>query len=103
RRAGLRGVPDAYRATIDSPGMLGPMPYWNYVDWAREWHDGVPAGAYDGHSATITLLYAYALQGAARLEADIGAPAIAGAYRKRAELAIAATRTRAWDDRRGLF
>lgn len=103
RLAGLRGVLDWYAAYIDSTGMLGPMPYWNYVDWAREWHDGVPPGALDGHSATITLLYAYALQRAADLEADVGVSAMAAAYRARAERAIAATRARAWDPARRLF
>jgi len=103
RLAGIRGVLDWYAAYIDSTGMLGPMPYWNYVDWAREWHDGVPPGALDGHSATITLLYAYALQRAAGLEADVGVPAMAAAYRARAERAIAATRARTWDPARQLF
>jgi hypothetical protein len=103
RLAGIRGVLDWYAASIDSTGMLGPMPYWNYVDWAREWHDGVPPDALDGHSATITLLYAYALQRAADLEADVGVPAMAAAYRARAERAITATRARAWDPARRLF
>ena len=53
--------------------MLGPMPYWNFVDWADRWPRGVPAGADDGHSATISLLYAYALDRAAELESDVGA------------------------------
>lgn len=103
RLAGIRGILDWYGAHIDGTGMLGPMPYWNYVDWAREWRDGAPPGAYDGHSATITLLYAYALQQAAQLEADIGIRAMATEYRRRAELAISATRARAWDAQRGLF
>jgi hypothetical protein len=83
--------------------MLGPMPYWNYVDWAREWRNGVPAGANDGHSATITLLYAYALQHAASLEADVGVPGMAVAYRARAARLLAATRARAWHPARRLF
>ncbi|HTI62669.1 MAG TPA: family 78 glycoside hydrolase catalytic domain, partial [Gemmatimonadaceae bacterium] len=103
RLAGIRGVLDWYAAHVDDTGMLGPMPYWNYVDWAREWPGGTPPGAIDGHSATITLLYAYALQRAARLEADVGVPSMASAYRRRAEALIAATRARAWDARRGLF
>ena len=103
RLAGIRGVLDWYATYIDSTGMLGPMPYWNYVDWAREFHDGVPAGALDGHSATITLLYAYALQRAADLETDVGVPAMAAAYRARASKATAATRAHAWDEARRLF
>src|SRR5512146_1119456 len=83
--------------------MLGPMPYWNYVDWARAWPGGTPPGALDGHSTTITLLYAFALQRAAGLEADVGVPAMASEYRRRAEALIAAARDRAWDATRGLF
>ncbi len=101
--AGIRGVLDWYAAHVDGTGMLGPMPYWNYVDWAREWDEGVPPGARDGHSATITLLYAYALERAAELEADVGVPATAAEYRRRARTLIAATRARAWDGARGLF
>ena len=103
RLAGIRGVLDWYAAHVDTTGMLAPMPYWNYVDWAREWPGGTPPGAIDGHSATITLLYAYALQRAARLEADVGIAAMAAAYRRRADALIAATRKHAWDAARGLF
>ena len=103
RLAGIRGVLDWYAARVDSTGMLGAMPYWNYVDWAPEWQDGVPAGATDGHSATISLLYAYALQRAAALESEVGVPALGEAYRRRATAIIAATRARAWDARRALY
>jgi hypothetical protein len=103
RLAGIRAVLDWYAEQIDSTGMLGAMPYWNYVDWAREWDSGVPPGAIDGHSATITLLYAYALERAAELEADVGAPAMAAIYRARADAALAATRARAWNAARQLF
>jgi alpha-L-rhamnosidase len=103
RLAGIRGVLDWYAARIDSTGMLGPMPYWNYLDWASGWDGGVPPGAIDGHSAAITLLYAYALERAAELEDHIGVSAMATAYRRRASAAVAATHARAWDPRRGLF
>ena len=103
RLAGVRGVLDWYAARVDSTGMLGPMPYWSYVDWARGWQDGVPPGAHDGHSATISLLYAYALQRAAELETDGGVPAMATEYRRRANALISATRARAWDTQRQLF
>ena len=103
RLAGIRGVLDWYAGFVDSTGMLGAMPYWNYVDWARGWEDGVPAGANDGHSATITLLYAYALGRAAELEEDLGVAAMAAEYRRRANALVAATRARAWDARRQLF
>ena len=103
RLAGIRGILDWYARYVDNSGMLGPMPYWNYVDWAPEWESGVPPGAHDGHSATITLLYAYALRRAAILERDIGVSAMAAEYTRRADAAVTAVRRNAWDASRGLF
>ena len=103
RLAGIRGILDWYQRYVDRTGLLAPMPYWNYVDWARSWDGGVPPGAFTGHSATISFLYAYALQRAADLEGDVGVPAMATAYRRRADAVLAATRTRAWDSARRLF
>ena len=37
RLAGVRGILDWYGRRVDSTGMLGPMPYWNFVDWAERW------------------------------------------------------------------
>jgi alpha-L-rhamnosidase len=103
RLGGIRGILEWFGRYVDSTGVLGPMPYWNYVDWARGWDGGVPPGALSGHSATITLLYAYALERAASLEAACGIPALAAEYRRRAAAAIAATRAHAWDAGRRLF
>jgi alpha-L-rhamnosidase len=100
---GIRGILDWYGRRVDDTGMLGPMPYWNFVDWADRWRRGVPAGADTGHSATISLLYAYALDRAAALEADLGLRAVAQSYRARADSLRVATRKRAWDSTRNLF
>jgi len=97
RLAGIRGVLDWYGRMVDSTGMLGPMPHWNYVDWTPRWPSGVPPGANDGHSAAVSLLYAYALQDAAALEEDVGVPGLGRAYKARADLIIRATRARCWD------
>jgi GNAT superfamily N-acetyltransferase len=83
--------------------MLGPMPFWNYVDWTPRWDRGVPPHADVGHSATISLLYVYALDRAAELEQAIGMRGAAADYRARAQALRAAVRARAWDSARGLF
>ncbi|MEO8620559.1 MAG: alpha-L-rhamnosidase C-terminal domain-containing protein [bacterium] len=103
RLAGIRGILDWYGQRVDSTGMLGPMPYWNYVDWSRRWPRGVPPHANEGHSGTISLLYAYALQHAAQLEEDIGVAGMGRAYRARADSVIRATRAHTWDAKRQLF
>jgi len=103
RLAGVRGILDWYGRRVDATGMLGPMPYWNYVDWTPRWDRGVPPGADDGHSTAISLLYVYALERAAQLEEGGGRREAGGEYRARAEAVRAAVRARAWDAARGLF
>ena len=93
------------RVTWTSTGMLGPMPYWNYVDWTNPWPRGVPPGADNGHSATISLLYAYALQRAAELEEDVGSARCGRAtYRaRRAERARRGARAHVGRDAQDCF
>jgi hypothetical protein len=83
--------------------MLGAMPYWNYVDWTPRWDRGVPPRGDAGHSATISLLYVYALEKAAELEQALGMAGAARDYRARSDAVRAAVRARAWDSARGLF
>ena len=103
RLAGIRGILDWYARHVDSTGMLGPMPHWNYVDWTNPWPRGVPPGADDGHSTTISLLYVYALRRAAELEDAVGMHGAAAAYRSRADSVVASVRARAWNPTRVLF
>ncbi|HLI93652.1 MAG TPA: nucleoside hydrolase, partial [Puia sp.] len=64
----VRGVLDWFESHIDtSMGMLGPMPWWGFVDWADAFPGGDPPGANNGHSAVISLQYAYTLAQAAEL------------------------------------
>lgn len=103
RLPGVRGILEWYQRHVDSTGLLGPMPHWNYMDWTGPWPRGVPPRADAGHSTTISLLYAYALQRAAELEDAVGIPGASAAFRARAGAVLRAVRTRAWDRGRGLF
>ncbi|MES3035653.1 MAG: alpha-L-rhamnosidase N-terminal domain-containing protein [Gemmatimonadota bacterium] len=103
RLNGIRGVLDWYGRHVDSTGMLGAMPFWNYVDWTPRWPRGVPPAANLGHSGTISLLYAYALQKSAELEQQLGSPGLGANYRARADSIIRVTRAKTWDAGRRLF
>ena len=103
RLAGIRGILDWYARHVDSTGMLGAMPYWNYVDWTPRWDRGVPPRGDSGHSATISLLYVFALERAAELEQAVGMRGAAADYRARAQTVRGAVRARAWDSARDLF
>ncbi|MCW3849033.1 alpha-L-rhamnosidase N-terminal domain-containing protein [Sphingomonas sp. LB-2] len=100
---GTRGVLDWYAAHVDATGMLGPMEWWNFLDWSGAFDRGVPPGAENGHSTAITLQYVYALQMAVEMEDKVGEPGLARGYREQAARLIAAVRKLAWDPARGLF
>jgi hypothetical protein len=101
---GIRGVLAWYERHLDEgAGLLGRMPWWSFVDWAREWPLGVPPGVPDGHSTMVTLQLVYALQRAAALEDALGLAAEGAHDRALAETLKAAARAKAWDASRGLF
>ena len=52
---------------IDFTGTLGPLEWWNFVDWSDEFMVGAAPGADLGHSAIMSLSYVYALERAAEL------------------------------------
>ncbi len=64
----IEGVLTWYERNIDkSKNMLGPMKWWNFVDWVGPFDNGVAPGALDGNSSILTLQYVYTLKQAARL------------------------------------
>jgi hypothetical protein len=100
---GIRGVLSWFERHRDPSGMVGPLPWWPFVDWAADWPNGVPPGGAEGRSTVITLLYVYALQRAADIEQALGLGVEADHDRALADSAIAAVRRLAWDAEPGLF
>ncbi|MCP5111879.1 MAG: alpha-rhamnosidase [bacterium] len=82
---------------------LGPMPWWNYVDWVERWQRGIPPMAEDGSTAAIELQLLLAYQWATELEDALGLPEMASVYRVKAEELKASIYPRYWDGRRGLL
>jgi len=110
--ARLHGVEDVlawFEERLDvQTGLLGPLPYWTFVDWPEAWPwdnvksiGGVPPGAEEGGSAIVTLQYAIALDQAAELFRASGRTPQAKHYAKMADSLRKATLKRCWDaDRR---
>jgi len=98
---GIRGVVEWYEGYIDKNGMLGPMPWWNFVDWS--YPRGVPPGADDGHSSIITLQYIYVLNYAAEMAEAFGRTGEAAYYRRLSQGLKEATYRLCWDQDRQLI
>ena len=103
RMQGVRDVLDWFERHRDETGLLGPMPWWNYLDWAKSYPNGIPPGGGKGHSVAINLQFVMALQQAAEMEQALDRPDDAKRCRELAGRLIAALRAKAWDESRGLF
>ncbi len=98
---GVRGVVDWYAQYIDETGMVGAVPWWNFIDWA--WDRGVPPGADEGGSSIVALQFAYVLQYAAKMSEAFNRPSEALYYRKLFDTLTKAVYKNCWDEKRGLL
>ena len=99
---GARGVLDWFEARLAPSGLLGPLEWWNFVDWVPAWDDGVPPLEADGQSSILSLQFAAALREAADLESAFGIPERAEHYRAVRAKIIEGVRIKCWDRTRGL-
>jgi len=87
---GMLDVLEWHRSKIDlKTGMLGALPYWNFVDWPKEWpwvgydeDSGLPKGSRNGNSAIHTLQFAYATDKVVEIFDAFGMKKEAAEYRK---------------------
>jgi hypothetical protein len=106
---GIRNVLHWYRQQIDENGMLGPMAWWNFVDWSFGSLDsqrpigGTPPGAIDGNSSIITLQYVHALQMAVELFDAFGYQHQAKEYAQLSESLRRSSYEQCWSNERGLL
>jgi len=106
---GIRNVLYWYGQQIDENGMLGPMDWWNFVDWSfGPWDSqkplgGTPNGAIDGNSSIITLQYVHALQVASELFEAFGDQHQAGEYRQLSKSLLRSSFQLCWSDEKGLL
>jgi alpha-L-rhamnosidase len=101
---GVAAVLTWFEDKVDETGLVGPLPFWPFADWADEWGGGGMApGGKDGHSVLITLQFVYALQRAVELERSLGGEEEADRLQDMANTLLDAVRDQAWDADRGLF
>jgi hypothetical protein len=107
---GIRSVLEWFENRIDDKDMLGPLGWWNFVDWTDEWPwdntkriGGVPYGVAEGNSSNLTLQFAYALDLAAELFENFGNEDISFKYREISQRIKNATFQHCWDNNKGLL
>lgn len=100
---GVRAVLGFFDARRQANGSLRVLPWWNFVDWTKQWRNGVPPESAEGSSAPRDLQLLLAYGWAADLEDAVGSPALAAEYRRSEARLRETIRTAYWDARRKLF
>jgi hypothetical protein len=99
----VRGVISFYERHQRSDGTLDRMPWWNFVDWVREWPQGTPPAGPDGLAAPVNFQLLLALQWASRMESSLGMKPLAAAYEAAAQRLAAALERKYWNAARALY
>ena len=101
---GVRAVLEFYAPYQKANGSLRKMPWWNFVDWVKQWPGGAPPAEEDGSSsAPLDLQLALAYGWAADLEKAMGSAALGDEYRRSAEALKTTVAATDWDQSAGLF
>ena len=106
----VRSILEWYDLQVNDQGMLGKMPWWNFVDWTEEWAwnsvtraGGVPAEQADGNSSVLTSQYIYALQYAEELHRSFGHIHQADVYQKQRQNLLSGFNELCWDSKNKLY
>jgi alpha-L-rhamnosidase len=100
---GTRTVLDWFVRHQQENGMLGRLPWWNFIDWTDGFQGGVPPQDEQGASAPVTLQFVMALREAAELESAYGDEHRAGQYLLAATRAAQGVRRLCWNENFGLI
>jgi alpha-L-rhamnosidase len=100
---GTRAVLDWFLRRQRPDGLLGKIEWWPFVDWGRDFKDGMPPQDENGGSSVLTLQFIEALRYAAGLEDAYGDPHVAQDYRRAADRAAQGIRKNCWNQQYGLL
>jgi hypothetical protein len=100
---GVRAVLSFFAARQQSDGSLGVVPWWNFIDWTKQWAGGVPRPGASGSSAPIDLQFTLAYLWAADLEDALGSKTLAAENRRMADRLRASLFELYWDPGRRMI
>lgn len=100
---GVRAILAFYERYERPDGLLGEMPWWNYVDWVDSWRSGRPPSEPGLMPASIQLQWLLAFQYARDLERGAGRPAEARRCAERENQLKTRIQTTFWDEKQRLY
>ncbi|MDQ3651686.1 MAG: alpha-L-rhamnosidase N-terminal domain-containing protein [Acidobacteriota bacterium] len=100
---GVRAVLTFFAAHQSERRVLGQLPWWNFIDWTKDWKGGVPPIGPEGSSAPVNLQLLLAYDWATEMEESLGSKALAAEHRQSAKNLRAAIQETYWDATRKLY
>ncbi len=94
---------EAFEPYREASGLIGPTPYWHFVDWVPAWFVGVPTGGDRAPITVTSLMYTAALRAAAEVADAVGRPGLSSDYRTRAAEMSEIVKKNCYDKEVGLF
>ena len=103
-RPDIDRILDYYDGKRDETGLVGSIGFWPFIDWQDDWKEtgGVSPAYFEGPSAIINLMYAYALECGAKLYEATGRPGTAEEYRQRREDILSKVKELCFDPDQGM-
>jgi len=94
---------EAFESYMTEEGLIGPTPYWAFVDWVPSWMRGVPSGGNTDPLTVTNLMYAAALRSAYEICEASGKKTRAAEYLSRANAMVERVNSLCYDDEAGLY
>ncbi len=103
-RPDIDRILDYYDGKRDETGLVGRIEPWAFLDWQDHWKEtsGVTPAYFEGPSAIINLMYAYALECGAKLYEATDRPGTAEEYRQRREAVLRKVKELCFDTEKGM-
>jgi len=99
----ISGILYWFENQLREDNLLGPMPWWSYVDTAPGFKMASPPGFKEGGSVVLTLQYIYAIQEALVLFREYGKDHLIPHFQALSERMKTSVLEKAWDPNRGLI
>ncbi|WP_114749302.1 alpha-L-rhamnosidase-related protein [Pleomorphovibrio marinus] len=99
----VAGILFWFENKLNEDFLLGPMPWWSYVDVVDGWEMASPPGFKEGGSIVLSLQFLYALQEANALFEYFGENHLKAHFVQLAQKIKAACLEKGWDEERGLL
>jgi alpha-L-rhamnosidase len=94
-----------YDRKVGPDGLVHSLGYWPFIDWQEAWAEGfgTPNPETSGSVTIIDLMYAHALDRAAKIYHALGRDGSAEEYLTRKSRILSSVKRLCWDEGKGLF